>query len=974
KIFNLFLAKIYDEKKRDDDVLEFQWKENADNPVEFQIRLINLYREGMLEFLQKEIEGIKDSDFNYKTKEELLEKKKKWLRFNNVFAIKEVFDNETFEDNHRVLKEVVELLQKYQIRYPRKQAHLSNFFERLLTTGLKQKAGQFFTPLPIARFIIKSIPLRELVIQELKQKTPKLPAVIDYAAGSGHFITEVMEEYQNIIDEIDLEQNTIYPDVKKELQTWQNNQYSWAMQYIYGIEKDLRLVKVAKVGCYFYGDGLARIIYGDGLDSFKDSKSYVERLKKIDITEREKFTIVVSNPPYSVNSFKVDLKNKNAENDFELYKYLTDQSKEIECLFVERTKQLLKDGGIAAIILPSSILTNTGIYTHTREIIFKYFDILGITELGSNTFMAAGIHTIVLFLRRRNNEIYENIKKAVEKFFIDYRDVVINSIERPIKKYISHVWDGINFEDYITLLKKKPNENIINHEIYKDYQKKKINKGLDFFSKILEIEKEKILYFIIAYRQRIVLVKTGEKEAEKRFLGYEFSNRKGQEGIHPMQRGKTIDECTSLFDVVIFDNPEKASTYIYRAFLGDVDLEIPESLRKNISYQNLIDMMIFYRATFEKNINLNAKKEVQIESRWEIVELGEILEFLGKGERSASFAKEIGNIDFIISSMDKKKCDAADFDCEALLIGDGGSANIHYVNNEFSASDHVYILKNKDKNVKLKYIYTFLINNLKLIEENFSGIGIKNISKKNIESISIPLPPVEVQEKIVAEIEILEKKENEIKKNTERLEGEIKKIMENNNHNKDYKTIKIGDIASTQYGFTDKAMNVGKIRYLRITDLNDDGTIKSKNEAKFINPSEEIKKQFLLNDKDIVIARSGSIGKAVIYKSNKYEEMIFASYLIRLILNSDRILAEYLFYFTKTDFYWEQVRENAVTLTQANLNAEKIKNIKIPCPSIKEQKKIVTEIDKIEEHILDFENKLKLIPKQKQEILDKYLK
>ena len=168
KIFNLFLAKIYDEKKRDNDELDFQWREKIDDPVEFQIRLINLYQKGMYEFLRKEVEGISDNDFVFKTEEELQEKKKKWLMFNNVFAIKEVIDSESFDDNHRVLKEVVELLHKYQIRYPRRQSHLSDFFERLLTTGLKQKAGQFFSPPPITRFIVKSLPIKEMINEQLK--------------------------------------------------------------------------------------------------------------------------------------------------------------------------------------------------------------------------------------------------------------------------------------------------------------------------------------------------------------------------------------------------------------------------------------------------------------------------------------------------------------------------------------------------------------------------------------------------------------------------------------------------------------------------------------------------------------------------------------------------------------------------------------------------------------------------------------
>ena len=85
------------------------------------------------------------------------------LEKNNEFAIKDVYDNETFIENGIVLKEVVELLQTYQIRYEEKQPFLGDFFELLLTTGLKQEAGQFFTPVPLAKFICKSIPIETII-------------------------------------------------------------------------------------------------------------------------------------------------------------------------------------------------------------------------------------------------------------------------------------------------------------------------------------------------------------------------------------------------------------------------------------------------------------------------------------------------------------------------------------------------------------------------------------------------------------------------------------------------------------------------------------------------------------------------------------------------------------------------------------------------------------------------------------------
>ena len=132
----------------------------------------------------------------------------------------------------------------------------------------------------------------------------------------------------------------------------------------------------------------------------------------------------------------------------------------------------------------------------------------------------------------------------------------------------NYVWEDCSLEDYKTLLQKNPNEKVSKSELYKDYRKKiKSKNENEFWTKVIETEKEKIYYFILAYPQKVVLVKSGEKDAEKRFLGYEFSNRRGSEGIHPIQRGKSIEECTQLFDEKEFENPEKASTYIYNCLL-----------------------------------------------------------------------------------------------------------------------------------------------------------------------------------------------------------------------------------------------------------------------------------------------------------------------------------------------------------------------------------------------------------------------
>jgi type I restriction enzyme M protein len=230
----------------------------------------------MNDFLNKQISDLSDKEFNGKYAHLcendriniLHELTKIRLQKNNEFAIKEVFDEETFEENSKVLKEVVELLQNYRFRYAKKQPFLGDFFELLLTTGLKQESGQFFTPVPIARFICKSIPMRAMMEKKLRAgvREELLPNIIDYAAGSGHFLTEAMEELQNTILSLNIE--SFAPSVQKELKTWKEDAFAWAYHYIYGIELDYRLVKTTKVGCYLHGDGVANVIHGDGLDNF----------------------------------------------------------------------------------------------------------------------------------------------------------------------------------------------------------------------------------------------------------------------------------------------------------------------------------------------------------------------------------------------------------------------------------------------------------------------------------------------------------------------------------------------------------------------------------------------------------------------------------------------------------------------------------------------------------------------------------
>lgn len=979
KIFTLFLCKIVDEDRARSEQLHFQYLEGKDDNISFQKRLTDLYKRGMKELLEKDVADMGDEDFQKKFGAVDEKYKSEFLKIlteirlkkNNEFAFKEVFDDSSFDENAKVVKQVVELLQGYQLRYNKKHQYLGDFFELLLTTGLKQESGQFFTPVPVAKYIIKSLPIKEIIQEKILKGNPNdlIPFMIDYAAGSGHFLIESMESIQKIVDSID--ENVLNPQSAREISGWKKNQFKWAFEYVYGIEKDYRLVKTAKVGCYLHGDGLAKVIHGDGLGTFDKASEYRGKLKEIDhdfLQDNKQFDLVISNPPYSVSAFKGNLNEENAKKSFDLFNDLTDQSSEIECLFIERTKQLLKDGGLAGIILPSSILSNTGIYTRTREILFKYFEIIGITELGSGTFMATGTNTVVLFLKRRNNYEWQNIQASVEMFFQNGNDMTVNGAEHIFSKYVEFVWNGIKFEDYISLCNGTTNKNVENHEIYKEYEKKLKSKDTaDLQKKIIEKEKEKLLYFILAYPQRVVLTKSGQKKEEKKFLGYEFSNRRGYEGIHPIQRGKTIDECTKMYDPENQRDETKANSYVYKAFLGNKNQKINSSLEKNVFEISLIDAMTFDRADFEKTISLTVKKKIKIESRWDIVKIEDIKKeiingstpskqkniYWDKDEIRWATIPDINNNSLYLNKVSQFTTQKALDDNLLKIVPIGsvllsctatiGKVSINKVELTTNQQINAIVCNNK---IIPEYLAVYLKTQKENLENLTSNSGVKHINHTMLNNFKIPLPPKDIQEKIVSEIIKIEDNAEKLFSQIQILENEIKKHL---THSLKSKEIRIGDILTLEYGsaLTERDRINGEYPV-----IGSNGVVGYHN-------------KFIVKGPTIIVGRKGSAGKITWIEKDNYP--IDTTFYVKK--NNEEVDYKFLYYVLR-DIDLEKL---VLGVGVPGLNRNDVYKQTHKLPSLIEQQKIVAEIKKIEEQINHLELNLQEFSEQKKEVLKKYL-
>jgi type I restriction enzyme M protein len=188
KLVNLFLCKVVDEKKNTNN-LKFYYKGIAfDDPFDFQDRLQLLYKKGMDEFLEDKITYIDnkliDEAFGvFKDKpNETKRLVKKYLQeqkffTNNDFAFIDVHNESLFYQNFEVLLKISRMLQDISLTQSDENQFLGDMFEGFLDQGVKQSEGQFFTPIPVVKFIINSLP-------NIDEKSPK---VIDYACGSGHF-------------------------------------------------------------------------------------------------------------------------------------------------------------------------------------------------------------------------------------------------------------------------------------------------------------------------------------------------------------------------------------------------------------------------------------------------------------------------------------------------------------------------------------------------------------------------------------------------------------------------------------------------------------------------------------------------------------------------------------------------------------------------------------------------------------------
>ena len=963
RLIALFICKLVDEiQKTDTDVVDFQYKIGTDTYESLQDRLQRLHKEGMEKFMKEDIFYIPE-DYAQKTilqytgdnRKELikeLDKTLKILKFytNNDFAFKDVHNEELFLQNGKILVEVVKLFENYRIIGSNNLQMLGDLFEQLLNKGFKQNEGQFFTPVPITRFIWDSLPLEKIVRQDEKTNTPK---IIDYACGAGHFLTEGFEAINDIFMVID-------PDMRID--------FSWARDNIYGVEKDYRLARVSKISLFMHGAGDGNIIFGDGLENYKE-KGIVP----------ETFDVLVANPPYSVSAFKPHLNLKN--NDFDVLDKISNNGSEIETLFVERISQLLKPNAVAAVILPSSILNKENeSFITARESVLENFAIKAIVSLSSKTFGATGTNTVILFLEKYDEppkriDLIKDTVDAIlsgqslehwedEMVFAEY----VKTIGLTKEDYYDFVLKKINYTDYtskyfknyvtaflnLSATKAKKKQRMFS-KLTKDEQDTILNKM--FYDYVLEVEREKIKYFALIYKNRTLIVNApADNKAQEEFLGYKWSNRKGQEGIQITSPGG------KLYDETNRQSGNTLASLIRRMF--DNEEYSIEGLEEYYYYLNTKDMLDFRSVNFNKGIVAQRKNfQNEYQGSFPTSNLGDIIKYV-----TEKVMYEEIHPDYYVTTdnMLKDKRGVALYDktpnvnkVTQYYVNDILVSNIRpylkkiwLADHEGGCSNDILVFRVLDNDRILpEYLYEVMKDDafFAFMMSTAKGIKMPRGDKEKIFDYQVPIPSVQQQRIIIDEFKKADNKINEEEKLLKQYDEDIKSKFVEMFGGKNFKLKKLSDLFSFQLGktpsrYNNEYWNKKGHKWISVADMG--------NYHRFTGDTSEFITDKAIIDTGIKLVPAGTVimsFKLTIGRTAITAENIFTNEAIIAFLNKgeDYVNNDYL-RLCLSLHDWSTGEMNAVkgaTLNQSSIGNE---TIKIPPKDLQDEfASYAEEIDKL---------------------------
>ena len=269
---------------------------------------------------------------------------------------------------------------------------LGEVYQGHIPKTIRRALGQFYTNPSIVKYILNR--LRPYLKADSK--------VLDPACGSGTFLLISYELLKNI---------------RNEDKTWSDSDHIEMLQkQLYGIDIDSFATQLATMNLLLmdlnYPCDVPHVITGnsleDGLGRFIPSGSGAQHIigkersnSKVTVDDilrygyRTGFDFVIGNPPHMI------VKNDNPRYSQAIvgsFADIIDKKVNLAALFTKRSANMLKKGGISALILPKPMAWNQ-MYRLLRNYVTKNYEIMEITDLGKG-WDDVGLEQIVLFIRK----------------------------------------------------------------------------------------------------------------------------------------------------------------------------------------------------------------------------------------------------------------------------------------------------------------------------------------------------------------------------------------------------------------------------------------------------------------------------------------------------------------------------------------------------------------------------------------------
>lgn len=340
------------------------------------------------------------------------------------------------------------------------------------------------------------------------------------------------------------------------------------------------------------------------------------------------------------------------------------------------------------------------------------------------------------------------------------------------------------------------------------------------------------------------------------------------------------------------------------------------------------------------------------------------------GKRDANYGNENGEYYFFTCAAQPIRCDGYSFEGESILLA-GNGANVGlalYYNGKFEAYQRTYVIQPKH-GISLKYVFYHFKGFWKEYNSDKQyGSATNYIKLGNFLSYPVPFPTLSEQQRIVDVIESLFEKLDKAKELVQNaldsfesrkaailhkaFKGELTaKWREKNGVSlEDWEEKSFEDCAILmQNGISKRSGNVGELKVvLRLANIKDNSIVTEDLRRILLNEKEV--EQYSLNKNDILIIRvNGSVenvGKLILIDND--EKWAFCDHLIKLRVNQEKVLAQYLVYKSMTDEYKQFVKDNMVSSAGQNTISQKsLSMLVLKVPKINEQQEIVSILDNL---------------------------